>query len=152
MKVKFKYGIKTYSGTIDEMVYGSFRDDHLCIGREYVYPTLNANNTHIGACMKNLASVYKNAASGYKADLKTYSGRNGNENVHKDQLVPNGFSCFIQMMFAWAKTDPLHIDLTAVTVADIVTMDADVKTIERAIDAGYLAHISVYDDLTTDIQ
>ena len=34
MKVKFKYGIQTYSGTVDEMVYGSYRDGKLCIGRE----------------------------------------------------------------------------------------------------------------------
>ena len=44
MKVKFKYGIQTYSGTIDEMVYGSYRDDKLCIGREYVYPTPEREN------------------------------------------------------------------------------------------------------------
>ena len=152
MKVRFKYGIKTYSGLIDDMVYGSYRHHKLCIGREYVYPTLTPNNTHIGDCMKNLAIVFKSAVAGYKADFKTYSQRNGEENVPYNQLIPNGFSCFIKMMFAWQKSDPLHIDLTAVTAADIVTLDADVINVERAIDAGYLPHISNYDDLNTDIQ
>ncbi len=38
MKVKFKYGIQTYSGTVDEMTFGSYRKGTLCIGRKYVIP------------------------------------------------------------------------------------------------------------------
>jgi hypothetical protein len=34
MRVTFKYGIKTFSGTIDSMVYGAYRDGNLCIGRD----------------------------------------------------------------------------------------------------------------------
>ena len=34
MKVKFKYGIATQAAPFDEMVYGSYRDHKLCIGRE----------------------------------------------------------------------------------------------------------------------
>lgn len=152
MKVKFKYGIETYSGKIDGMVFNSCRKGHLCIGREFVYPTLTTNNTNKGAITKNLAVVYHNASSGYQADLKSYGVRNGQENVSYDQMVPSGYNLFMKMMYAWAKTDPLHIDLTAVTVADIVTMDAEVMTLERAIDAGYLAKVSSYNDLTAEIQ
>ena len=152
MKVKFKYGIKTYSGKVDEMVYGSFRHDNLCISREFVYPTLTEDNHLKGSMLKNLALVYHDADEDYVADLKTYSYRNGQSNVPKDKLVPTAFSMFLKMMYAWYETDPEHVDLTTVTVADIVTMDADVRTLARAVAAGFLPYITVYDDLTHGIQ
>ena len=40
MKVKLKYGIATYSGTIDEITFGSYKDDTLCIARKWVMPRL----------------------------------------------------------------------------------------------------------------
>ncbi|PKN74082.1 MAG: hypothetical protein CVU50_00460 [Candidatus Cloacimonetes bacterium HGW-Cloacimonetes-3] len=66
MKVQFKYGIKTYSGTADEMTYGSYRDGSVCIGRKYVVPSLTAQNTSLGAKLKNLADVFGDCSSGYK--------------------------------------------------------------------------------------
>ncbi|MDD4223400.1 MAG: hypothetical protein PHD87_02305, partial [Candidatus Cloacimonetes bacterium] len=68
MKVKFKYGIATYSGTIDEMVYGSYRDDKLCIGREYVYPRLTEYNAAIGGAGANLAILWASGSAEYKAN------------------------------------------------------------------------------------
>jgi len=152
MKVRFKFGIKTFSGTADEMTYGSYAKNTLCLGRQYVTPDYTANNQHVGAIGKNLASVFKAAAAEYVADLKTYATRNGKENFHYGELAVTAYPLFVKMMFAWAKTDPTHIDLTAITVADIVTRDADVRTVKRAVDAGYLPHISDYADLTSDIQ
>jgi hypothetical protein len=152
MKVKFKYGIKTYSGTIDEMVYGSFRHDNLCIGREYVYPTLTANNHLKGTVLKNLASVYHDISVEYLADLKTYGVRNGQDNTPNDSLVPSAFSLWLKMMYAWQKSDPTHVDLATLTLADIVALDAEVSTIARAVEAEFLPMVSVYDDLTSDIQ
>jgi len=152
MKVKFKFGIETYSGTVDSMTYGSYRDDKLCIGREYVYPRITDNNHAMGNIMKNLASVYAAADPLYIADLKTYAMRNGSENVPKTKLIPTAFSLFIKMMYAWYDSDPEHVDLASVTVADIIALDADVQTVSDAIDAGFLPSVSVYDDLINPIQ
>jgi hypothetical protein len=44
------------------------------------------------------------------------------------------------------------VDLASTTVGDIVTADADVRTVARAIGADFLAKVSSYDDLTADIQ
>ena len=152
MKVRFKFGIKTFSGTSDEMTYGSYAKNTLCLGRQYVTPEYTANNQHVGAIGKNLASVFKNASAEYIADLKSYATRNGKENFHYGKLALGAYVLFVKLMYAWYKTDPTHIDLTAVTIADIVTKDADVRTIKRAIDAGYIRSIKSYADLTSDIQ
>jgi len=152
MKVKFNYGIRTYSGTIDEMTFESCNKGKLCLGHKHVKQALTENNTHMGAIGKNLVAVYKAAATEYKADLKTYDTRRKAETGKNPNLQTNAFGFFVKLMFAWAKTDPTHIDLTAITVSDIVTRDADVRTVKRAVTAAYLPSISNYADLNSDIQ
>jgi hypothetical protein len=151
MKVKFKYGIKTYTGTANEMTYGSYRGGNVCIGRIYVYPKLTDNNHEKGAALRNLAKQYHELNPDYLADLKTYALRNGQENTPKTKLIPTAFSLFLKMMYAWYDSDPEHIDLSEVTLEDIVSADADVRTIARAVEAEYLPYIRVYDDLDNGI-
>jgi hypothetical protein len=151
MKVHLKFGIKTYSGTVDEMTFGSYRNDNICIGREFVYPTLTENNHALGNAMKNLAIVYRNAAAGYKADFKTYATRYGAAYVPKNKLLPGGYSLFIKMMYAWYDSDPTHVDLSTVTIADITALDADVRSIARAVEAGYLPYVNPNADLVANI-
>lgn len=146
MKVTFKYGIKTYSGTIDEMTYGSFRDDNLCIGRKYVSPTLTANNTLRGTIIKNLADVYSSLSSGYRDDLKTYAAKNIS-NVPKDKLPPTAFAIWMKMMYLFAELDEGHIDLSTVTYSDLQTLGADIDTIALAVENGYLANVEGADAL-----
>ncbi len=72
MKVNLKYGIKTYSGTIDEMTYArSYRKNTICIGRKYVKPRLTDQNTLIGSKMKNLAIIYEDVSDSYKLRAET---------------------------------------------------------------------------------
>ena len=152
MKTKMNFPVRTLSGTVDDTVFGSYNHGGYCQTRKYVVPTYTANNQHVGAIGKNLKNVYKAASAEYIADLKQYCVRNKKQNVPWTQKAPASLMVFIALMYAWYKTDPTHIDLTAVTIADIVTKDADVRTIKRAIDAGYIRSIKSYADLTSDIQ
>jgi hypothetical protein len=152
MKVLFKKNIKSYSGENDELVYQAFRDGWVCIGRDYGIPTYTATNQELGTIGKNLSRVFKAINADYVTDLKIYAQRNGKENVSRYDLIPGAYALYVKMMFAWQKSDPLHVDLATVTVGDIITLDADVRTVMRAIDAGYLANVSLYSDLTADIQ
>lgn len=151
MKVIFKYGIKTFSGTVNNMVYGSYKKGTLCYGRDYVKPKLTENNIQKGKIMRNLASVYKNASSAYKQDLGIYADRYAVK-APQDKLPPNGYALFIKMMFAWLESDPEHVDLTTVAIADIVAADAPVRTIAGAITEELLPLVRLFADLTSDIQ
>jgi hypothetical protein len=151
MKVTFKYGIKSYTGTADNMTYASYRNGELCVSRVYVYPTLTANNHNMGAIATNLGAVYHTVSADYLANLKTYALRNGQENVPRNRMIPNAFALMLKMMYAWYESDPTHVDLTTITVADIISANAPVKTIAGAITAGFLPGISTYDDLTAEI-
>ncbi len=148
MKVKFKYGIATYSGTIDEMVYGSYNDDKLCIGREYVYPRLTEQNTAVGSVGKNLALVWAEASAGWKEDLKTYAQRNKTENVPKTELAPGTYALYIKLMYAWQESDPDHVDLASVTSGDVDTLGTKIQTVKACVDNEMLPHIADADDLT----
>jgi len=150
MKVRFKYGIRTYSGTLDEMVYGSYRKHRLCIGRVYVIPVLTEQNALLGAIGKNLAKIYGEADGGYVQDLGVYARRN-EANTPYSQLVPTRYAIFIKMMFAWQESDPEFVDLSAVTIEDIVTHEAPVISVKDAIDAGLLRKVVRYDELDSEI-
>ncbi|MDZ4181987.1 MAG: hypothetical protein U1B83_03840, partial [Candidatus Cloacimonadaceae bacterium] len=121
MKVKFKYGIATYSGTVDEMVYGSYREGRLCIGRKWVMPTLTAHNETIGSISANLAKVYREVSDLYKADLKTYARRNGTQNIPGNMLPPTAYAIWVKMLWAWAEGEDPQIDLSALTIEDLET-------------------------------
>lgn len=150
MKVKFKWGIKTFSGKGDDMVFNSCRNDSVCIGRDFTYPELTQHNHDTGAIMKNLAAVKLDAAAGYITDFGTYATRY-QKVCPEGQLFPSYWALFVQMMYAWQKSDPTHIDLETVTVDDILLSAAPVKRVDLAIEAGFLPEIEKYDDLDTPI-
>jgi hypothetical protein len=148
MKVKFKYGIATYSGTVDEMVYGSYNDDKLCLGREFVYPRLTEQNALVGTVAANLKLLWATVSVGYKADLKKYAERNKSQNVPKTQLAPYAYGLFIKLMYNWQKDDPEHVDLSTVTNSDVDSLGAKISTVKNCVLNGMLPGISNYGDLT----
>jgi len=147
MKVTFKYGIITYSGTLDEMTYESCKDGQVCIGRKFVRPALTANNSTHGSNTKNLAEIFGSLSSGYKADLKTYAGLNA-ANVDAHKLPPTSFAIWMKMMYAYAKSDEEHIDLGTITYTDLQTMGTEIGSIAAAVDNGFLARVAGSDALT----
>lgn len=151
MKVKFKYGIGTYSGTLDEMTYGSYRNGAVCVGRKWVYPTPTAQNATMGERMKNLSKVYAGASAGYKEDLSVYCLRYEKQHVAKNKLAPSSYAIFVKMMFAWSKATGGLIDLSTVTVEDIQSSTEGAKTIAEAVENGHLASVREYAILTTTI-
>lgn len=155
MKCKFTPSINYWSGKSDDFVYAPSPNRQYSILRQFKYPTITTQNTLMGSIMQNLANVWLTAHSLYKADFKTYTTRYLAE---FDNLGETPYPChssygfFVKMMFAWRASDPETVDLENVTVADIIALDADVKSVDLAILAGFLPSISVYDDLDALIQ
>ena len=150
MKVLFKYGIKTYTGTLDEMTYGSYRDGSLCIGRKYVIPAETAQNASVAEISKNLATVYASCSAGYKADLKTYA-RKHEALVPAGKLAPNAYAIFVRMMYLFSELDSGHVDLASVSYADLQTIGADIASVADAVGSGYLPKVAGADALTAEM-
>lgn len=147
MKVTFKYGIKTYSGTVDEMTYGSYNDGGVCIGRKHVTPNITANNTLRGTIMKNLGAIYGSLSSSYKDDLKVYAQKHA-ALVPADKIAPTTFAIWMRMMYLFSELDSGHVDLATVTYTDLQTVGADIASIAEAVVNGYLPEVSGADSLT----
>jgi len=151
MKVLFKYGIRTYSGTIDEMTYGSYKDGKVCIGRAWVMPQTTPQNTELGAVAANLGDLWAAASAGYKADFKAYAAKNNAENVAANRLGPSGYALFVKAMYAWAEDDAPAVDLKTVTIEDIGTLGGKVASVSDCVDNGYLDAVSDYETLDEPI-
>lgn len=142
MKVTFKCNIGSYSGTLNDMTYGSYRDGSVCIGRKWVQPAPTAQQASLGSAAKNLSALYKSASAGYKADLKSYAGKYGKERVSGRNLPPNAYAIFIRMMYDYRSTDAEHINLETIDKATLTGMNAPVMSVKDAIDAGLLPSVS----------
>lgn len=150
MKVNFKYGIKTYSGTMDEVTYGSYRKNTICIGRKYVKPRLTDQNALVGGKMKNLAIIYNDVSESYRQELKQYALLN-EVNVPKGKLLPNAYALWVKMMFKFADADAEHIDLTTLTYSDLQTVGDEILSIASAVENGYMANVPGADKLTANM-
>ena len=155
MKVKFTPSINYWSGKNDDFVYSPSPNRQYSICRSFTYPKLTTYNHQKGSIMKNLALLWSLASSDYNADLATYTQRYLTEHSGAGDLpfpCHSKFGWFVHMFFRWYRSDPTHIDLETVTIADVVALDADVYTIRKAVEAGFLPMISLYEDLTSSIQ
>lgn len=156
MKVIHTALVRFMTGKYSNAVLYRAPSENFSIQRNYVYPKITPNNQDKGAMLQNVAkSVWKTADAGYKADFKTYASRYYQENLNLPNYgvpVNNSFGLFYKAMWQWYFSDPAHVDLKTVITADIVSMDSEMQTVKRAIDAGFLPLINEYSDLTAPIQ
>ena len=142
MKTTFKYGIAAYSGTIDEITFGSYKNGSVCIARKYVKPRLTENNTLMGEIAKNVADIYAQCSEDYKSDLRTYAYMYGKEKSPRNTLAPNAYSIYIKMLFAFAEAYEASVSLDSITINDIQSLFPDVTSVALAVENGYLPRLS----------
>ncbi|HPV14794.1 MAG TPA: hypothetical protein PL126_03995 [Candidatus Cloacimonadota bacterium] len=147
MKVKFKYGIRTYSGTVDEMTYGSYRKGRLCIGRQYVIPKATIQNEKMGNAAKNLALLWKSASDEFRADYKIYAGLYATYVSKANEMPPTCYALFTKAMHNWAKGEDPALDLADVQVEDITTLGAGISSIANCVNHNHLPAVPGYNNL-----
>lgn len=150
MKVKFKYGIRTYSGTVDEMTYGSYRKGRVCIGRRYVIPKATAQNVTFGEGGSNLAKIWRAASADYKADFKRYAELYGQHVVKGNKLPPTSYGLFIKAMNNWAKNEQPPVELGVMQIEDVSTLGAPINTVTSCVESGFLPSVPGHADLDSN--
>lgn len=151
MKVNLKYGISTYSGTIDEITFSSYREGTICIARKWVKPRATEQNAKLGSIASNLAQLYADISEGYKADLKQYALLYGRQKADKKKLYPSAYALYIKMLFTFAEDSGENVDLASITLNDIQTLYVDLSTVAEAVSSGYLPNVSGADALSEAI-
>lgn len=147
MKVRFKYGIRTYSGTVDEMTYGSYRKGRLCIGRQYVVPKRTEQNDVLGSSAKNLAEVWRAASDEFKADYKIYAGLYATYVSKANELPPNAYALYVKAMHHWAAGEDPVVDLTLLQVEDMATLGTGINSIANCVSNNHLPAVPGYENL-----
>lgn len=151
MKTTLKYGIATYSGTLDEITFGSYKKGTVCIARKYVKPRLTANNTALGDRAKNISQIYAQCSSMYKSDLRTYADMYGRQKTQRNKLAPNGYSIFNKMMYAFADANAGAVTLDSITFNDIQSLFQEITSVSGAVLSGYLPQLNGSELLTASM-
>ena len=148
MKVTFKYGIGTFQGKIDNSVFWPQKSGLASVMRKFTYPTLTSQNETIGLIGKNLALIWSQILSGWKADISTYAQRYYTQYGSEDMFDParSPYAFYTKAMWNIYKDDPDNIDLSTITIEDIRARD-DMQTVKTCIENGYLRSIDMYNDL-----
>jgi len=154
MKVTFKYGIGTFQGKIDNSVFWPQKSGLASVMRKFTYPTLTSQNETIGLIGKNLALIWSQILSGWKADISTYAQRYYTQYGSEDMFDParSPYAFYTKVMWNWYKDDPDHIDLSTLTMEDIIATGTDkIDTVMTCIENGYLRSIDMYEDLISSM-
>lgn len=150
MKVTFKYGIGTFQGKLDNSVFWPQKSGLASVMRKFTYPTLTIQNEKIGLIGKNLALIWHQILSGWKADIYTYALRYYTQYGSEDMFDParSPYAFYTKVMWNWYKDDPDNIDLSTITTEDIQLAGVDkIHMVRVCIENGYLRSIDMYDDL-----
>lgn len=144
MKVKFRFGIKSYSGTVDEMTYSNYESRDVVIARMYnPSQVVTANNVAMGNKMIKIGEFYQDVEPLYKADLESYATKMFNLPAFQGKLSGNKFSVFVKLLWAASKaaTNPIAIDSISIDDASLGSYPT-IETISAAIAAGLLPDVA----------
>ncbi|MCB5263150.1 MAG: hypothetical protein LHW64_01120 [Candidatus Cloacimonetes bacterium] len=151
MKTKFKYGISAYSGTIDEITFGSYKNGTVCIARKYVMPKLTENNAELGTTAKNLATIYGECSEDYKSDLRTYADLYARQVSGPKKIGPNGYAIFVKLFYTVAAANLGTVDLKSLSYGDLSTLFPEITNIAASVNEGYLPYVTGAELLTENM-
>lgn len=150
MKVKFKYGIKSYSGTLDELVYANFEDRSVVIGRMLpVDRERTAQNETVSTYAGKMADFYQAISDGFKEDLKAYTKKMYRLKPYAKKIAGSFYSVYTKMMWSASKDPEQPIDIESLTSSPIVSGTfPSIDTLKTAIENGHLPLVDGYEEFT----
>ncbi len=114
MRINYKYGIRTMSGKLDDLVHMACNKGRVAIGRVFVMPTLVAQHFLFGSIGENLAVLWADCSDDFKNDLKIYTAERIPYYTAEQVPAYANYAYFIK--FLWAFADTVEIDLSDTTL------------------------------------
>jgi len=102
MKIKFYRNIRTMSGLDKQanMVFSSYKNDQICIARNYVYPTLTDNNALFGQKIKAAANLFKTLSVEFIGDLVKYAHCYNYQHRKVDEMNLTGYNIYMKVIMS----------------------------------------------------
>lgn len=143
MKVHFKYGLKGFSGNVDDAIYYYNPKSKLTLMRPYVYPKLNHNNERTTNIMANLKLI--NPSEGYRQNLRDYIMFYNDSKDYGHKPLVGWNNAWLKMMFAMQKAMPMEVDLKTINRQQIIINDLPCRMLKTAIEFGLLPPMPGYE-------
>ncbi len=148
MKVSYKYGIKTISGKLDDLVHMAWNKGRVAIARIFVMPTLGEIHSLFGDIKKNIAAIWDECSEAFKEDLKTYATRRIPYYTAEQIPAYANYAHFVRFLYAF-REDSEEVNLLDVSKDDLLTAGCP-SSVQEIIDQGLLPPVSEYEDLTNE--
>lgn len=146
MKVTFKYGIGSFSGTVDNATYWATARKTGSVMRKWVLPTATNQNETLSKIAANIKTIWSDVTDDYKADMKAYCRRDFNENSNPEDPFASrvsNYAMFVKLLYAFEKANSATVDLETITISDIRSLFTDtMSSVFASIEAGYLRSVS----------
>ena len=155
MKVTFKYGIGSFSGTVDNATYWATARKTGSVMRKWVLPTATTQNESLGKIAANIKTIWSDVTAEYKADMKNYCRRDFNENSNPEDPFASrvsNYAMFVKLLYAFQKANSASVNLETITISDIRSLFTDeMSSVFASIQAGYLRSVSDSSDFNESI-
>ena len=147
MRVTFKYGIRTISGKLDDLVHMAWNKGRVAIARTFIYPTLVAQHNLFREIKQNLATIWSDCSEDFKEDLKLYAARR--VPYYSPEQIPAyaNYAHFIRMAYSFLEVEP--VDLTEIDKTGLEAAGCP-SSVAEMIAANLLPAVAEYDDLNND--
>ena len=153
MKVKFRYGIKNYSGKLDELVYASYDSRNVVIGRMLPrFSELTPQNIAIKTNANIIAEFYRAVSDAFKQDLELYTMKLYKTKAYRDRIAGNKYSTFNKLIYASTKDASNPLDITSLSTDDLsMGVYSQLENVKTCVENGYLPEVDGYEELTASI-
>lgn len=153
MKATFKYGIKSFSGTIDDLNFANYRSRGITIARQVpVSRRITDQNIVMGESMKRISAVYNATSEYFKKELTYYTLRLYNTKEYQEGLAGNRFSTFVKMIWNASKDLEKPLDISSLSVDDLeIGAYEQIGSVKVAVENGFLPKVNNYEIFDSSI-
>ena len=154
MKVKFKYGIGSYSGTLDMATFYETKRGGASFMRKWVMPRATEQNTILAKKSTNISNIWKQTSGEYKDDMETYCNlyeATGPDAQNPFHVKITSYAMFTRMMYKFEATSGDTVDLVSLSFGDITTLFPELTTIAASCAVGVLVDVPGADLLTKEM-
>ncbi len=148
MRISYKYGIRTISGKLDDLVHSAWNKGRVAIGRIFVMPTLVAQHFLFRDVKQNIASIWDECSANFKEDLKTYALRRIPYYTAEQIPAYANYAHFIRFLYNFSKAEE-GIDLAEMNQMDLESAGCPI-TVAEIISANLLPSVPDSHELSND--
>ena len=146
MKVSFKYGIRTISGKLDDLVHMACNKGRVAVARVFVYPKLVTQHLLFGDINHNIASIWEECSDDFKADMKAYALQRIPYYTAEQIPAYANYAHFVRFLYNFSDENP-EVDLSEITKANL-ELEGCPTTVAEIIVEEYLPAISDDSEMT----